>query len=158
MTELKNTTICRCGITARQFNFETDLCSFEINSSKRPVDFRFNLASKGGGTTAVSCEIGLDDVQLILEQLAIERPEEIVEMLTDCAALANKNIRERLAESRREQNDEKLRLSRAVEQLEVVEEFVLQKYYEAPAGQDETEAAINSQLGDVVNSLREMSL
>ena len=55
------------------------------------------------------------------------------------------------------QSDEKARASSLVEKLEVVEEFVSQKYYEAYAGQDEREATAKSQLEEVVNSLRLLS-
>ena len=82
---------------------------------------------------------------------------ESVGTLFDCAALANKKILEPLTETRRVQSDEKARASSLVEKLEVVEEFVSQNYYEAPAGQDEREASAKSQLEEVVNSLRLLS-
>jgi hypothetical protein len=50
------------------------------------LDFRFCLASKGGGTTSVLLQIGLDDLTLILEGIAGAMPE-IVGTLSDCAAL-----------------------------------------------------------------------
>ena len=55
------------------------------------------------------------------------------------------------------QSDEKARAASLVEQLEVVEEFVSQKYLEAPAGQDENEAAVKSKLEGVIDSLRSLS-
>ena len=54
------------------------------------------------------------------------------------------------------QSDEKISLSGAIEKLEVVEEFVSQKWYEAAQGQDENEAAVKSQLEDVLSSLRSL--
>ena len=99
--------------------------------------------------------IGLDDLSLILEGIAGAMPE-IVGTLSDCAALANKKILEQLTEARRVQSDEKISLSGAIEKLEVVEEFVSQKWYEAAQGQDENEAAVKSQLEDVLSSLRSL--
>jgi hypothetical protein len=156
MSKLEHTKIYRGGVTAPYLTIETSECSFNPNISERALDFRFSLASKGGGTTSVLLRIGLDDLSLILEGIAGAMPE-IVGTLSDCAALANKKILEQLTEARRVQSDEKARASSLVEKLEVVEEFVSQKYYEAPAGQDENEAAVKSQLEDVVNSLRLLS-
>jgi len=156
MSELKHTTIYRCGSTAPRFNLETSKCSFETNISKGALDLRFQIASKGGGTTEVLLRIRLDDLAPMLESIADEIPEIVVGTLSDCAALANKKILEQLTEARRVQSDEKVRLSSAVEQLEGVEEFVSEKWCEAPPGQDENEAAINSQLEDVLSSLRSL--
>ena len=122
----------------------------------RALDFRFHLASKGGGTTEVLLRIGPDDLSLILEGIAGATPE-TVGTLSDCAALPNKKILEQITKARRVQSHEKARASSLVEKLEVVEVFVSQKYDEAPAGQDEREAVAKSQLGEVVNSLRLLS-
>ena len=101
--------------------------------------------------------IGLGDLELILKSVADAMPEIVVGTLSDCAALANKKILEQLTEARRVQSDEKARAASLVEQLEVVEEFVSQKYLEAPAGQDENEAAVKSKLEGVIDSLRSLS-
>jgi hypothetical protein len=156
MAKLEHTKIYRGGVTASYLTTETSECSFNTNISKRALDFRFQLASKGGGTTDVLLRIGLDDLPLILEGIAGAMPES-VGTLSNCAALANKKILEQLTEARRVQSDEKARASSLVEKLEVVEEFVSQKCYEAPAGQDENEAAAKSRLEEVVNSLRLLS-
>ena len=100
--------------------------------------------------------IGLGDLELILKSVADAMPEIVVGTLSDCAALANKKILEQLTEARRVQSDEKISLSGAIEKLEVVEEFVSQKWYEAAQGQDENEAAVKSQLEDVLSSLRSL--
>lgn len=156
MARLEHTEIYRGGITAPRITFETRRCSFKTNVSERTLDFRFNLASKGGGTTSVLLQIGLDDLPLMLEGIAGAMPES-VGTLSNCAALAYKKILEQLAEVRRVQSDEKACATSLVEKLEAVEKFVLQKYCEAPQGQDEQEAAAKSQLEEVVNSLREIS-
>jgi hypothetical protein len=157
MSELKQTKIYRCGITAPVFNPETNDCSFKINIRERTLDFRFNLASKGGGTTVVLLQLGLDDFKRILENVADVMPENVAGTLSDCAALASKKILEQLAKALQAQNDEKVALSSAVEQLEAVEEFVSKKWCEAPPGQDQTESAAKSQLEAVIDSLRARS-
>jgi hypothetical protein len=121
------------------------------------LEFRFCLASKGGGTTDVLLRIRLADLPLILEGIAGAMPEFVVGTLSDCAALANKKILELLTEARRVQSDEKARASSLVEELEVVQEFVSQKYYDAPAGQDENEETVKSRLERVIDSLRSLS-
>jgi hypothetical protein len=156
MAKLEHTKIYRGGVTASSITLETRQCSFKTNTSERALDFRFDLASKGGGTTSVLLQIGLDDLPLILESIAGAMPES-VGTLSNCAALAYKKIFEQLTEARRVQGDEKARATSLVEKLEVVEEFVSQKYYEAPPGQDEQEATAMSQLEEVVNSLRLIS-
>lgn len=83
---------------------------------------------------------------------------ESVGTLSDCAAFANKKNLEQLTETRRVQSDEKARASSLVEKLEVVEEYVSQKYYAASAGEDEREAAAAAQLEEVVNSLRHLAV
>jgi hypothetical protein len=153
--KLEHTKIYRGGVTAPRITLETNECS--CNISERALDFRFQLASKGGGTTEVLLRIGLDDLPLILEGIADAMPEKSVGTLSDCAALANKKILEQLTEARRVQSDEKARASSLVEKLEPVLKFVSKKYIEAPAGQDEQEAAAQSQLEEVVDSLRELS-
>jgi hypothetical protein len=66
-------------------------------------------------------------------------------------------LHEAASDRSRLQNRTVKRASSLVEKLEVVEEFVSQKYYEAPPGQDEQEADAMSQLEEVVNSLRLLS-
>jgi hypothetical protein len=145
MAKLEHTKIYRGGVTASRIFLETSECSFNTNIAGRAFDLRFELASKGGGTTSVLLRIGLDDLPLILEGVAGAMPES-VGTLSDCAALAHKRILEQLTEARRVQSDEKARARSLVEKLEVVEEFVSHKYHEASSGQDEQEAAAMSQL------------
>lgn len=156
MAELKNTKIYRGGVTAPNLTLETRTCSFHANVKEKSVDIKFNLASKGGGTTEVLLQIGLDDLPLILEAVADKMPES-VGVLSDCAAIANKKNLAQLKEARRVQADEKARATTLVEKLEDVEQFVSRKYYEAPAGEDEREAAVKERLEEVIESLRFLS-
>ena len=156
MPKLEHTKVYRGGITAPHLTIETSECSFHTNVAQRALDLRFKLASKGGGTTSVLLRISLDDLPQVLEAIATVMPES-VGVLSDCAALANKKNLEKLTEARRVQTDEKARARILVEKLEVVEEYVSQKYNEAPAGEDEREAAVQSQLEEVVRSLQLLS-
>ena len=115
MSKLENTKIFRSGVTAAKFNFETSQCSFDTNISTRAFEFRFCVASKGGGITDVLLRIGLDDLPLILEGIAGAMPEIVVGTLSGCAALANNKILEKLIDARRVQSDEKARATSLVE-------------------------------------------
>ena len=156
MPNLKHTEVYRGGMTAQHLTIETSECSFHANASGRAMDLSFKLASKGGGTTSVLLRIGIDDLPQILEAIATAMPES-VGVLSDCAALANKKNLEQLTEARRVQTDAKAMAEALVAKLVVVEEFVSQKYNDAPAGEDEREATVQSQLDEVVSSLRLLS-
>jgi hypothetical protein len=156
VAEMKNTKIYRGGVTAPHLTIETRECSFQHNIKDKALDIRFNLASKGGGTTAVLMRLGIDDLPMLLEAVASNMPES-VEFFSHCAALANKKNLEHLKEARRVQADEKARASSLVEKLEHVEEFVSEKYLEAPAGEDERESDVQNHLQDVMNSLRRLT-
>ena len=88
---LKHTKVYRGGATSPNLAFETKDASFHANASDRSLDLRFQLASKGGGSTSVLLQIGADDFQAILGAIARALPES-VGTLSDCAALANKKI------------------------------------------------------------------
>lgn len=156
MADLKNTKVYRGGVTAPYLTIETRDCSFHANTKDNALDFRFHLASKGRGTTSVLLQIGIDDLLVILEEVATKMSEN-VGVLSDCAAIANKRNLDLLTEARRVKDDEKARAQSLVEKLESVEEFVSEKYYAAPAGEDEREAAVKDQLEDVIRSLRLLS-
>jgi hypothetical protein len=156
VADLKNTKTYRGGVTAPQLTLETRQCSFSTNIKDNALDIRFNIASKGGGTTSVLVRIGLEDLPLVLDAVASRMPES-VGVLSDCAALANKKNLEQLKQARKVQADEKARANSLVEKLEHVEEFVSEKYFEAPAGEDEREEQVKDHLEDVMNSLRQLS-
>ena len=156
MAELENTKIYRGGVTAPYITLETKRCSFHANTKNNALDLRFKLASKGGGTTSVLLQIGLEDLPAILDAVANNMPES-VGVLSDCAAIANKKNLEQLKEARRVKDDEKARAQGLIEKLETVAQFVAEKYYAAPAGEDEKEARANEELTEVINSLRQLS-
>jgi hypothetical protein len=156
MPKLKHTKVYRGGVSAQHLNIETIHATFNINVSRKAIDFRFNLASKGGGTTSVLLRIGIEDLSTVLEPVAEAFPDS-VDVLSECAAIANKKILQQLRDARRVQKDEKERACQLVEKLEKVEEFVIEKYYDAPSENDEKEAKVKTELEDVINSLRALN-
>jgi hypothetical protein len=91
----------------------------------------------------------------VLQEIASKMPES-VGILSDCASIANKKNLELLHNARKVRDNEKERARKLVEDLEVVEEFVSDKYFEAPTGQDEREEKVRDQLQAVMSSLREL--
>jgi hypothetical protein len=63
---------------------------------------------------------------------------------------------ELLQEARRVHDNEKERAKKLVDELEAVEEFVSEKYYEAAAGEDEKEERVRNKLQEVMSTLREL--
>ena len=61
-----------------------------------------------------------------------------------------------MAEARGFQVDDKTRATSLIEHLEAVSKFVIQKYYDVPAGDDEQEAAIKDKLAEVLNWLQQL--
>ena len=157
MPKLKHSKVYRGGITANYTSLETTESSFNPNIKDRALDLRFNLASKGGGTTSVLFQLGVDDLPAILDALAANLPEMSVGMLSDAAAKANKAIVERLAQARIVGEDQRARAEALVESLEGVEEFVSDKYYEAPSGEDEKEAQAKQALESALSTLRQLT-
>jgi hypothetical protein len=156
MTTLNNVKIYRGGLTAHHLSLETEKCSFYVNQRDNSIEFRFNLASKGGGTTVVLLRVGMGDLPDMLQEVATKLPEQ-VGVFSECATIANKQNLGLLVEARRVQKSERTRAEALIEKLEKVEEFVSEKYYEALVGEDEVEAAVKERLEEVVNDLRAVS-
>jgi len=154
--DLKKTKIYRGGVTAPYLNLETRNCSFNANTRDETLDLRFSLASKGGGTTSVLLQIGKGDLTAVLEAIAHAVPDTAA-VLSRCASIANEKNIELLAEARRVKDDEKARAEKMLEDLEPVEEFVSEKYYEAPSGEDEQEAAVREKLEEIISSLNALT-
>jgi len=51
----------------------------------------------------------------------------------------------------------KLEQRKYFEDLEPVEEFVSEKYYEAPSGEDEQEAAVREKLEEIISSFNALT-
>jgi hypothetical protein len=155
MTDMKHTEIFRGGVTASYLSPETRQCSFRINVEGMSLDFKFELASKGGGTTCVRVQIGLDDLPSMLEAIATEMPEECVGTFSHCAAVASKRILQQLKDARKKQVDEQVRTRSKIEELQAVEQFVWRKHFETSLGlgEDEQEADAYEKLYKVIKSL-----
>jgi len=156
VADLKNSKIFRAGVTASCLNLETRRCSFNANIRDEAIDLRFRLASKGGGTTSVLLRVGKDDFSGVFEAIAQAMPETAA-IFSKCASIANEKNIELLAEARRVKDDEKARAEKIIEDLESVQEFVSEKYYEAPSGEDEREAAVRDKLEEVISSLNALT-
>jgi len=155
MPQLKHSKVYRGGRTASNLSLETGQCSASVDLRDGTLDIRFDLASKGGGTTCVLLQIGKGDFQTLLQEIANKMPES-VGVLSDCASIANKKNLELLRGARQVHDNEKARAKKLVDDLEEVEKFISEKYYQAPAGQDEKEEQVRDQLQDVMSTLREL--
>ena len=156
MPKLTHSKVYRGGITANYISLETSNASFNTNIKDRSLDLRFNVASKGGGTTSVLFQLGVDELAEVLDAIATTLPEMSVGVLSDAATKANKAIAELLSEARRVREDQQARATTLLESLEKVEEFVSEKYYEAPAGEDDQEADAKQALEAAMASLRQL--
>jgi hypothetical protein len=156
MSDLHFSKVYRGGATAQYLNVETSEITFHVNLNTKSVDFRFKLASKGGGTTSVLLQVDIDDLSRVLEYVAGSFPDQ-VDVFSECATIANKKIREKMQEAQRVQKDEKARAIGLIEKLESVEEFVTEKYYQAPSENDKKEAMVKNELEEVIQLLRDLS-
>lgn len=155
MPKLEHSKIFRSGATVPRWNFETSHCSVSVNQTNGTLEIRFDLASKGGGTTDVLLRIGENDFPAILREIASKMPSS-VGILSDCASIANKKNLELLVEARKVHDDEKARAESLIDDLEPVEEFVSEKWRDAPVGEDEEEERIKNQIQKVMSVLREL--
>lgn len=155
MPKLEHSKVYRGSVTASGLDFETNKCSASVDQEDGTLDIRFNLASKGGGTTSVLLQIGKEDFQVILREIATKIPDS-VGILSDCASIANKKNLELLAEARKVHDDEKARAKTLIDELEPVEDFVNVKWRAAPVGQDEEEERMRDRIQKVMSTLREL--
>jgi hypothetical protein len=89
VSQLKHSKVYRGGATAPSLTHETSQCSASVDIRDEALEVRFDLASKGGGTTCVLLQIGKGDFQVLLQEIASKLPEN-VGVLSDCASIANK--------------------------------------------------------------------
>ena len=143
------------GTKAPSLSLETSQCSASVGVKTESLELRFDIASKGGGTTRILLRIGKGDFHSILQEIASKLPEN-AGVLSDCTAIANKANLKLLQDARKVHDDEKARAKKLVEDLEDVESFVSDKYHEAPIGQDVREEKVRDKLEEVMNSLREL--
>ncbi len=153
MPQMKYSAVFRGGATSSGLAYETGQCSASVNLRSEALEIRFDLAAAGGGTTCVLLRIGKADFPAMLHEIASEMPE-YSRVLSDCASLANGKNLEALRGAHEVLAREKARAGALIDDLEEVGEFVSEKYYEAPSGEDEREQRLNEQLQLALGSLR----
>lgn len=79
MAELRDTRVFRGGATASELKHETNSCWFGASSSG--LVFRFSIASKGGGRTEISLQVGAADIPAIVSSIACAMPDGDVVLL-----------------------------------------------------------------------------
>ena len=153
MADLSHTKIYRGGVTAPHLSLETRRCHLRANKKDNCIDIRFELASKGGGTTQVLIQIGAEDFETIINDIADTLPQS-ADILAAGAVKSNRKNLDLLQEALATQNNNEKLKSKIIEQLEPVEEFISEKYWEAEAGSDEREADLRDKLEKLIMMLR----
>src|SRR6185369_12569909 len=123
MPNLEHSKVFRGGVTAPHLTAETRWCTYNVNLSDQALDLRFNLASKGGGTTSVLLQIGRKDLPAILDAIAEAIPD-IVPALSSAVLVANAKLIEQLSEARQIHGDHQAQSQALAKKLEGVSEFV----------------------------------
>jgi hypothetical protein len=83
MPSLRGAKVFRSGVTASRWNFENDSVTVNHFNDKDPsLHFKFELASKGGGTTEVSLRIGPSCFDTVLHQMYKIAPEKMAALMS----------------------------------------------------------------------------
>lgn len=148
MAQLKQTKVYRSGRTAPDWYTESTQCSAEIDKRDGSLNVRFDIASKGGGTTCLWVKIGSADVRGLLHELANLRPD-TAPTFAECVTTAIKLNSELM---------ERIREPTVLEKLESVAEYVDDQYSEAPAGEDDVEKAASDNLRNVIRTIESVRI
>src|SRR5262245_25953253 len=70
MPQLKHSKVYRGGAKAPSLSLETSKCSASVGLRTESLELRFDIASKGGGTTRILLQIGKGDFQTLLQEIA----------------------------------------------------------------------------------------
>jgi len=82
MPSLRGAKVYRSGVTASRWNFENESVIVNNFSDREPsLHFKFELASKGGGTTEVSLRISPSSFDTILNQMYKVAPEKTAALM-----------------------------------------------------------------------------
>lgn len=92
MVKLDDATVYRGGVTAKTLDYETKDCSFEYNRYRKTVEFRFRIASKGGGDTSILLRIGEKDIPKILQPIAENNPKMLPAFVRQLSLLLSKLV------------------------------------------------------------------
>ena len=77
MIKLKDTTIRRGGVTSRTWYESHRNCRFGMLRNGKSMQFRFSIASKGGGRTDIQVEVGQADIATIIDHVVESMPDNI---------------------------------------------------------------------------------
>jgi hypothetical protein len=147
MAQLTQTEVFRKGRTAPDWSVESTQCMAFISKDDCSLSVRFDVASKGGGTTCLLIKIGSADVRSLLLELAGKRP--------DTAGTFAEAITIAIQENARILD--KVRDLTLMEKLESVEDFVYNTTAEDQSGEDDRENAIVA-VGDVIRTIKSLRL
>ncbi len=154
MTQLKYSKVFRGGATAQSLSFETRRCSAKANIESKTLDINFELASKGGGITRVLLRINKKDFLPIMQDIAENIPD-VAGSFLECAVIANNKNSEILQEAQKAQY-EVADIKERVADLDMVSEFISQKYYEAPLGEDDLEMNVRNKFEEFVRHIKNL--
>jgi hypothetical protein len=121
LLNLEDTRILRGGVTSSQMVIETESCSAAVDESSGTLTLRFQIASKGGGTTRIRVRIGRSDICRIIQAVADGMPSAAV-AITEAAALAARRLEETAMKYESDAQSEKTKTQAALEGLEAVAE------------------------------------
>jgi hypothetical protein len=145
---LEQTTVHRGGKTANGWDEESTQCTAEIMEDGGGLGIEFSIRSKGGGTTCVFVSVSIEDLAVILKELAIQKPEN-AELFADYAKIAIQKITSMV---------QTLTEPKVLEYLEKVQGFAYDRYWdrldrdgEAKVENDEYFAA--KEVVDIVKAL-----
>ncbi len=126
MENLKNTAIYRGGQkSSQELGFENKECTLDIDPTFKTSDFKFNLASKGGGTTSIRLEIGKNDWPIILKKIANETIVDSA-LFIECLQITNDKLLKKYEEETKGNRNNKNRIIAIIEELEVITNEIYQ--------------------------------
>lgn len=88
MKALKSAEVKRSGVTA---NFWTNETKNVSGGAHNGLQFRFNMASKGGGKTDVLLSVSLPDVRDLILEVAGDHPE-LIDTLAEATHIAAEEL------------------------------------------------------------------
>ncbi len=155
MIRLKSTKVYRGGVSASELRRESTISRARVDKGSKSLEFEFNIASKGGGTTQILLEIGQEDFKSILNEIASLLPQN-VGLFSECALIANKCNMDLLKKTEGEQEKLVLRTQELLKDLNHVDEFIPGGYHFAPPGKDSAGEKIRTKMENVEEVLRDL--
>lgn len=151
MVAFQNTRIWRGGETTRVRTIGTRSCEALVEDGL--LKLQFKIPSKGGGTTAISVSIPPADIEVMLQELSSNMPV-LAPALCEAAAIASKMNIDLLDESAARDKKVSELIEKAMDSLDPVEDYIDQKYIDAPTSEDSEEKRVRDALKEASNALR----